>query len=111
MPTGRPARLPPRISTKITATELSPTSRKNPASGGPAGRLGSVWATTTMTDGTICFAASGDTTSCFTTTATELSPTSPARPESTTINTAGEPVAPGSTTTATATSIFLSATT
>jgi hypothetical protein len=77
---------PLRISTKIIATELSPTLRRNPASGARAGRPASAWATTTTTVGTTYSAVSGDTTSCSTTTATEPSPTSLGRPACTTNN-------------------------
>jgi len=38
IPTGHPAKLPPRIFTRTIATEPSPTSQKSPASPAPAGR-------------------------------------------------------------------------
>ena len=66
---GRREKRRPRISTKIIATELSPTSPRNRAWRALAGRPASAWATTTTTDGMTCSAVSGDTTFCSTTTA------------------------------------------
>src|SRR4249920_518150 len=110
-PAGRRAKLRLPTYIKITATELSLTSRKNPASAAQAGKPASAWATTTTTPGTISSAAFGDTTFCFTTMATGHLPTSREKQASTTKKSAGEPVAHGSITTATAFSTSSSATT
>src|SRR5579864_2531542 len=108
---GRRDRRPRRTSTRTIATAPSPTLPKSQGSRARAGRPASASATTTTMVGTICSAASGDTTFCFTTTVTARSQTSRKKRVSTTKKYAGVPAAPGSTTTATGTWICSSATT
>src|SRR5258708_4150356 len=111
MQIGLLEKLPPPIYIKTIATAPSPTSPINPDWPAPAGRRASALATTTTTDGTIFAVASGVTTFFSTIMATAHLRTSPTKPASTTIKSAGAQAVRGSTTIVTAFSIYLSATT
>ena len=108
---GRRERRRPLICTRTTAMVRLPMSPRNQDWRGLVGRPASASATTTMTDGTICFAASGGTTSSFTTMEMAPSPTLLGKPDCTRKEFAGAQAVLFSTTTGTATSIFLYATT